>query len=587
MQKRSAIAEIRQVVSYLKKTHVRFRLLFLTVASSFALVLINLYLIVLLFPLVSGILSGDFSDVSRMTLIGDLLAAFPGWAESSRFQLFLLTTWICLVALVRSLASYKVSLLIRKEATAAMRHLRGILFKRVQTFGRRYFDERGTSEIVDQLVNGTNWVGNLAAAFQQLVTDVLLAVLYFSAALYISWKLTLALLVIAPPLILISEMIRSRLARASSDSAQASLRFHKTASELIAVLPLLKETGRIKTEGRRFSKESDEEVIQREHAFQGHQLLNPLHEVSVTLANLLMGWTISFLYWPGVGNAGEIFVFFFLVTRFVPILNSIGRFRVSVAAQQGSMQLFETLMSDDGKYIERFGTKSFPVESRTVELQDVRFGYSPERPILKNLNLIVRGGESTLITGPVGAGKTTLARLLNRQYEPHGGRVTVDAVDVREFSWESWRRSVVLLDQKPVILPGTMKENICCDPEEIFDEDSFDVAVRVSGLHSVVERFPAKFDTRVGEGGVLLSGGERQKVAIARAIYSRPRILILDEPTSALDAQSALEIFKGIRENLKSTAIVVISHQAIAREHADRVFFLDAGRLSEERGFRT
>lgn len=574
----SALIEIARVIGYLKRAEVRFRLIFFTVAASIVLLLIHLYLILLLFPLVNGIISGDFTSVGQLTLVGDLLRLIPGWTESSQSQLFILTTWICFVALLRSLAAYKISLMIREEASLAMSQVRATLLRRFQMFGRRYFERNGSSDLVDQFVGGAGWIGTLAVGFQQLVTDVLLVALYLGVAFFISWQLTLTLFLVALPLVSLSGKIRTRLAQSSVESTQVSQKLHGSALDFFRSMSVFKAMGRLKVEAERLLHVSDQEVLQRERAFQSHQLLNPLHEVSVTFAHLFIGWAIAFLYWPGEKNVAELFVFFFLVTRIVPLFNSIGRFRASVASQAGLIRLFEALFQDEGKFIFTFGQREFPAELKSVEVRGLSFAYDHGVEVLREIHLELKQGEVTFVSGKIGSGKTTLARLLSRQERPDRGQLRINGLDFEEFSQESWARAVAFVEQQPTLLNATIRENICSGQGDPADGVYLSELLQALQIRPWLDKLPQGLETRLGPGGTHLSGGQAQQIALARALFSKPQLLLLDEPTSAMDAETAQAALQGVRKMSQAT-LLVISHQPMARAFADRVFLLADGRL--------
>jgi ATP-binding cassette subfamily B protein len=219
-------------------------------------------------------------------------------------------------------------------------------------------------------------------------------------------------------------------------------------------------------------------------------------------------------------------------------------------------------------------------QAGSVVFEDVRFGYRPDREILKGVSFTVPAGAKLAIVGPTGAGKSTISRLLFRFYDVIGGRVLIDGTDVRDLTQDSLRAAVGVVPQDTVLFNDTIGYNIAygrpgATPAEI------EQAARLAQVHDFVQRLPDGYATRVGERGLKLSGGEKQRVAIARAILKDPRILILDEATSALDTRTELEIAAALRAVSANRTTLVIAHRLSTVVDADEIIVLDDGRIVE------
>jgi ATP-binding cassette subfamily B protein len=216
----------------------------------------------------------------------------------------------------------------------------------------------------------------------------------------------------------------------------------------------------------------------------------------------------------------------------------------------------------------------------TIDFQDVTFGYDPKTPVISGVNLRIAAGETVAFVGPTGAGKSTLAKLVTRFYDPGRGRVLIDGHDLRLVTLASLRRQLGVVPQEPFLFATTIRENLAFARPEAADDEIW-AAVRQVGLAEVIDRMPDGLDTIVHERGQTLSSGERQLLALARAFLAQPRVLVLDEATSNLDLQSEARIEAALDVLLEARTAVLIAHRLSTAMKADRIAVVDEGRLAE------
>jgi ATP-binding cassette subfamily B protein/subfamily B ATP-binding cassette protein MsbA len=215
-----------------------------------------------------------------------------------------------------------------------------------------------------------------------------------------------------------------------------------------------------------------------------------------------------------------------------------------------------------------------------VRLEGVTFGYEPGRPVLRDLSLEALPGQTVAIVGATGAGKTTLVSLIARFYDPWQGRVQVDGRDIRDVQLRSLRGQIGLVLQDPFLFPFTIAENIAYGRPGATRQE-IETAARAANLHDFVVRLPQGYDTPVGQRGATLSGGEKQRLSIARALLRDPPLLILDEPTSALDAQTEQLLLEALQRLMKGRTTFIIAHRLSTVRAADRIVVLQEGRIVE------
>jgi ATP-binding cassette subfamily B protein len=220
-----------------------------------------------------------------------------------------------------------------------------------------------------------------------------------------------------------------------------------------------------------------------------------------------------------------------------------------------------------------------PIEGELV-LEGVSFGYDPAVPVLHDVDLRIKAGESVSFVGPTGAGKSTIAKLVTRFYDPTEGRVLIDGYDLRDVTIESLRRQLGVVPQEPFLFAGTMRDNVAFARPEASD-DEVRAAVEAVGLAPLVDSMPEGIDTEVHERGVSLSSGERQLLALARAFLAEPRVLVLDEATSNLDLQSETLVEAALDVVLEGRTAVIVAHRLSTAMRADRIVVVDQGRILE------
>ena len=244
------------------------------------------------------------------------------------------------------------------------------------------------------------------------------------------------------------------------------------------------------------------------------------------------------------------------------------------------MEAMFTLLHEDAEVTDPPGAPALSVAGGEIAFEDVDFGYDPRRPILHSVTFTVPAGRSVAIVGPSGAGKSTISRILFRFYDVSGGRVTIDGQDIRGVRQASLRAAIGIVPQDTVLFNDTIYYNIAYGRPEA-GRDEVEDAARLAHIHEFVASLPDGYDSLVGERGLKLSGGEKQRVAIARTILKDPRILLFDEATSALDTKTEREIQANLREVSAGRTTLMIAHRLSTVVEADQILVLEAGRIVE------
>ena len=304
--------------------------------------------------------------------------------------------------------------------------------------------------------------------------------------------------------------------------------------------------------------------------------------------NLMLKFGIVMVYWFGGGDAirGELSIgtlvafasYLSMLANPVRFLGFLITFYTS--AMTGAERIFE-ILDFQTEVKEKPTAIDLPPLKGTVRMEQVNFGYDPNRPIIKDLNLTVRPGETVALLGATGSGKSTVTHLIPRFYDVVSGRVLVDGFDVRDVTLKSLRDQIGIVPQETFLFATTIRENIAFGKPNATTEEIIKAA-KMSKAHDFITSFPDGYETIVGERGTTLSGGQKQRIALARALLREPRILIMDDSTSSVDVDTEQEIQEAIQSVLKERTAFIITQRLSTIKNADRIVVLEDGRISEE-----
>jgi ATP-binding cassette subfamily B protein len=301
------------------------------------------------------------------------------------------------------------------------------------------------------------------------------------------------------------------------------------------------------------------------------------------ITNLVMAGAMAYSVWGwsvGRFSPGDVVVVNTLLAQLFRPLDMLGMVYRTVRQGLIDMEAMFDLVDTPAEVLDRPEAPELRVARGEVRFENVSFAYDPERPILHDVSLTIPAGSTLAVVGPSGAGKSTLSRLLFRFYDVTGGRITIDGQDIREVTQSSLRRAIGIVPQDTVLFNDTIGYNIGYGRENA-SQAEIEAAARGAAIHDFVAALPDGYEAQVGERGLKLSGGEKQRVAIARTLLKNPPILILDEATSALDSRTEAAIQETLHRVEQGRTSIVIAHRLSTVVDADQIVVLDAGRVAE------
>jgi ATP-binding cassette subfamily B protein len=299
-----------------------------------------------------------------------------------------------------------------------------------------------------------------------------------------------------------------------------------------------------------------------------------------TIAQALVLFLGGRMVLNGSLQPGQLIAFVLYVSAFFAPIQQLVQLYNTYQSGQAAVAKIRDLLDTEPTVLERADAIELPPIEGEITFQGVEFGYVPGQPVLRDVDLTIAAGETFSLVGTTGAGKSTIAKLVTRFYDPTGGRVLVDGYDLRDVTLRSLRRQLGVVPQEPFLFGGTLRDNIAFARPGASDEDLLE-ACRAVGLDDLVDRLPGGLDAPVYERGSSLSSGERQLLALARAFLASPRVLILDEATSSLDLRSEATIERALDNVLEGRTAIIIAHRLSTAMRADRIAVVNEGRIVE------
>ena len=463
----------------------------------------------------------------------------------------------------------------------AVKDLRKDVFQKFQELTIRFFDTRSTGELMSRLTNDIDNVSNTLSTGVLEILSAGLSILTAGAVmLSINWQLGLICLTVIPLIIIFTKKI-ARMTRKGFRAKQGYL------GELNGII---EETITGHREVKAFTKE---EEILLDFSEKNQLLKQAAHKANITsslmgpfmnmMNNINYGVTafaggVLALY--GIVSVGTIAAFLNYSRQFSRPLNQIAQLYTTIqSAIAGAERVFQ-ILDEEPEFSDGPDALALTDVEGKVCIKDLHFRYDQDIPVIQGIDILAEPGQTIALVGPTGAGKTTIINLLTRFYDYHKGSITIDGKDIRHIRKADLRRALGIVLQETFLFSGTVRENIRYSCLDASDQQIIRAAT-LANAHQFIHRMPMGYDTEISENGANLSEGQRQLIAIARAILSDPSILILDEATSSVDTRTEIHIQEGMLKLMEGRTSFVIAHRLSTIKNADSILVMDKGKIIE------
>ena len=460
--------------------------------------------------------------------------------------------------------------------------LRLDLYRQLQSLAMPFFKNASTGRIMLRFMGDISAILDMITdGFLRALMDATTILTVATVILVLNWKLALVVMSVLPfyalTFLKFSPALRltGRMARNERSALSGTLQ-EKIAGRIVV---------------KAYHQERAEEALVESQTARLRDWLIKKARIGgklAALANVAVAIGGALVLWIG-GNEvlndrmtkGGLMAFYALAAMLFPPLRRLARTNETYQSARVSLDRILDFFDTTEPLKERDGTNELTMTRGDVRFEDVRFSYVPGVPVLRGISLEIRGGQVVALVGSNGAGKTTLLSLLPRFIDPDSGRVRIDGQDLREVTLASLRRQIGIVTQEPFLFSGTIEENIRYGRPRATEEEVWQAA-KVANAFDFITSLPRGFRTEVGERGQRLSGGQIQRIALARAVINNPPILILDEATSAVDAESDRLIREALLRLMQGRTVFVIAHRVSTVQRADRILVMDAGQIVEE-----
>lgn len=525
--------------------------------------------------LFTGILLGFISTGANL-FVPQLAQKLINNFKSISPTLAILTVVIFIAGLITSALS---GLLLGIFGENVVAKLRKQLWQKLLKMPVKYFDDVKTGEISSRLVNDTSQVKDLLAS---TLPNAMTSLLQFVGALVImlamDWRMTLLMFVAVPLVILVMLPVMNQSRKIGRVRQDELAKFASDSTDVLGEVRLVKSSN---GEEHELAK-GNHRIDNLYHVGRKEALIN---SVTQPITNMLM--MIMFLGILGYGairvmnNAmtmGALVSFLMYLFQIISPVVIISQLFNNMAKTSGATERIQQILTEPEEFITDKAEKD--ITSAPLRFENVDFAYEEGKPVLRDINFETKPNAVVAFAGPSGGGKSTIFSLIERFYQPTGGKILIGEENIENIDLAKWREQIGLVSQDAAVMPGTIRDNLTYGlRREVSDEELWD-ALRMAYADSFVSEMEDQLETEIGERGIKLSGGQRQRIAIARAFLRDPKILMLDEATASLDAESEAMVQKALGDLMQGRTTLVIAHRLSTIVDADKIYFIENGTVS-------
>lgn len=538
--------------------------------------------IVLLIPIARGIITNDFMFVTKTSIYQKLVEYFPIMSTANNTAVFIiLTTIIFLATILKSLINYFAELNLNKKRFSIASKTNSFVFNKYIRLGKPFYDKSNGGAESSLFLRLALLMDRLLGIIDSVADIVIQSVTLSFIMIFISVRIYLISLMLIPLFFIFNKRLVDNIRKSAQLEIDAEMSFPIQVNNTFVRMPLAFIKNNIPFEKKVFSDFCS--VFERKKfEFQKRMsLLEPTNEIILFLILLLCAIFLSVFTNKGFFDPAQGVIFFLTYRQFIITVKKAITVNINfsrsvkvLTATLDSLEKSEPLIINEGR-------DSFKGLEREIEIKNLIFKYDKGPNVLKRINLKINKEQLIGIIGKTGSGKSTLVNLLLRLYDCPPNTIFLDGKDIRKYSITSIRKQIIYISQEPILFHDTLFNNIVYGTKKKVSQDQVIEIMKLISMYDYVKSLKNGLNTNIGDRGVTLSGGEKQRIALARALLSDAKIVILDEPTSSLDALTESEIQAVLDNFIKKKTVIIIAHRLTTIKRVDNVFLMEDGKIIE------
>ena len=487
------------------------------------------------------------------------------------------------IAILDSVASYIDNYYTESVGQWVAHDLRIRIYDHLHRLSLGYYSTHQTGALLSTLTSDVSTVQDFASsATLSIVVDMMTIVGMLGIMFWLNWDFALIAVGVTPFLLLFVMRFKKAVKNATRDVRVRQSEIVAVAEQGLGSVRSVSAFDRQDLEASRMDEASRATVTAALRARRVKSLLSPVVTIVVSFCTAFVLWRGTSLILASAMTVGALTVFLAYLAKFFKPVQDLAKMTNTIAQTAVGLERIQSILSADEVIPEKRGAIAPTPFKGDIVFEHVAFGYDKDNPVLRDVSFAVKPGQIIGVVGGTGSGKSTIVSLIPRFYDPTGGRVLIDGVDVRDYQLHPMRKQIGFVLQETVLFHGTIRDNIAYGNPGISTEDEVIAAAKLANADEFIAKMPQGYDTVVGERGDTLSGGQRQRIGIARAVIRNNPILILDEPTAALDTESERLVIEGLERLMKGRTVITIAHRLSTIRDADNILVLQNGVVAEQ-----
>jgi ABC-type multidrug transport system fused ATPase/permease subunit len=486
------------------------------------------------------------------------------------------------IALIGAAMSYIANYYTTSVGQWVANDLRLKTYHHLQQLSLKYYDTHETGTLLSTVTADVQTIQGFASSSTLgIIVDMFTIIAMLVVMLWLNWDFTLIAVAITPFMLLLVSRFKKTVKKATHQVRKEQSKIVEVVEQGLQSMRVTKAFGRQELAEAQLAEVSQATVNASLKARRIKALLSPIVAVTVSLCTAFVLYRGSYLILAGAMTAGGLTVFLSYLSKFFKPVQDLATMTNTIAQAAVGVDRIRAILEADTVIPQRPGARDPQALKGEIEFQNVAFAYNDEAKVLTDVSFSIKAGQMVGVVGPTGCGKSTIVSLIPRFYDPTGGSVKIDGVDLRDYKFLPLREQIGYVLQETILFAGSVRDNIAYGRENVTEAQIVDAA-KLANADEFIQRMPHGYDTMVGERGDTLSGGQRQRIGIARAIVRNNPILILDEPTAALDTESERLVIEALERLMKGRTVITIAHRLSTIRDADKIVVLKGGIVAEQ-----